>query len=184
MKKYNIIKKPIAIFLMGTTASGKTKLAIKLKKILNCELISVDSAMVYRYMDIGTAKPKNIYHELIDIRNPNEKYSACEFRKDALKVMKKISNLGKIPILVGGTMFYFKILLEGIATIPFLQYKIKKYNKYYLLLLNKLVKKNQLKKNEINNNDIYRIKRFLEVYLNTDKIINYFWKKKNKENFP
>lgn len=179
MKNYNIIKQPIAIFLMGTTASGKTKIAIKLKKILNCELISVDSAMVYRHMDIGTAKPKNIYHELIDIRNHNEKYSAWEFRKDALKVMKKIIKLGKIPILVGGTMFYFKILLEGIAKLPFLQYKIKKYNKYYLLLLNKLVKKN-----EINNNDIYRIQRFLEVYLNTDKIINYFWKKKNKENFP
>lgn len=171
MKNYNIIKQPIAIFLMGTTAAGKTKIAIKLKKILNCELISVDSVMVYRHMDIGTAKPTNIYHELIDIRNPNEKYSAWEFRKDALKVMKKIINLGKIPILVGGTMFYFKILLEGIAKIPFLQYKIKKYNKL-------------VKKNEINNNDIYRIKRFLEVYLNTDKIINYFWKKKNKENFP
>ncbi|AGI27170.1 tRNA dimethylallyltransferase [Candidatus Portiera aleyrodidarum TV] len=184
MKKYNIINKPIAIFLMGTTASGKTKIAIKLKKILNCELISVDSSMVYRYMDIGTAKPNNIYHELIDIRNPNETYSAWEFRKDALKVMKKISKLGKIPILVGGTMFYFKILLEGIAKIPDLQYKITKYNKYYLLLLHKLFKKNKLKNNEINHNDIYRITRFLEVYLNTDKLINYFWTKKSKEKFP
>ncbi|WP_183043062.1 tRNA (adenosine(37)-N6)-dimethylallyltransferase MiaA [Candidatus Portiera aleyrodidarum] len=182
MKKPNIIiNKPIAIFLMGTTASGKTKLAIKLKKILNCELISVDSAMVYRNMDIGTAKPKNIYHELIDIINPTEKYSAWEFRKDALKVMTKTSKLGKIPILVGGTMFYFKILLEGLATIPLKQYKINKYNKYCLFFKNKLTKKNKI---TIYNNDIYRIKRFLEVYLNTDKIINYFWEKKNKENFP
>lgn len=184
MKKYNKVNKPIAIFLMGTTASGKTKVAIKLKKLLNCELISVDSAMVYRYMDIGTAKPKNIYHELIDIRNPNENYSAWDFRNDALKAMKKISNSGKIPILVGGTMFYFKILLEGIAKIPFLKYKIKKYNKYYFLLFKKILKNNKLKKIEINNNDVYRIKRFLEVYLNTNKIISYFWKKKIKENFP
>ncbi|CEL12435.1 tRNA dimethylallyltransferase [Candidatus Portiera aleyrodidarum] len=180
MKIYN--KKPIAIFLMGTTASGKTELAIKLKKLLNCELISVDSAMVYRYMNIGTAKPKKIYHELIDIRYPYEIYSVWNFRNDALKAMKKISTYGKIPILVGGTMFYFNILLEGIAKIPVLKYKIEHYDKYYFLLLKKIFKKNKLFIN--NNNDIYRNKRFLEVYLNTNKFINFFWQKKNKENFP
>ncbi|MCE5981029.1 tRNA (adenosine(37)-N6)-dimethylallyltransferase MiaA [Pseudomonas sp. LF19] len=115
--------KPPAIFLMGPTAAGKTDLAIELTKVLPCELISVDSALVYRGMDIGTAKPsKEILaahpHRLIDILDPAESYSAADFRRDALEAMADITARGKIPLLVGGTMLYYKALLEGLADMP------------------------------------------------------------------
>ena len=114
---------PPAIFLMGPTASGKTDLAVALHEQLPCELISVDSALVYRGMDIGTAKPDaetlaRAPHRLIDIRNPAEAYSAAEFCEDALREMEEISSRGKIPLLVGGTMLYFKSLRDGMAELP------------------------------------------------------------------
>lgn len=114
---------PPAIFLMGPTASGKTDLALELARVLPCELISVDSALIYRGMDIGTAKPSRALlaefpHRLIDIRDPAESYSAAEFRRDALAAMAEISAAGRIPLLVGGTMLYFKALLEGLADMP------------------------------------------------------------------
>lgn len=114
---------PPAIFLMGPTASGKTELALELARVLPCELISVDSALIYRGMDIGTAKPSRetlaeFPHRLIDIRDPVESYSVAEFRDDALAAMADISARGHIPLLVGGTMLYFKALLEGLADMP------------------------------------------------------------------
>ncbi|OLF56250.1 tRNA (adenosine(37)-N6)-dimethylallyltransferase MiaA [Pseudomonas chlororaphis] len=114
---------PPAIFLMGPTAAGKTDLAIELTKVLPCELISVDSALVYRGMDIGTAKPSReilaeFPHRLIDILDPAESYSAADFRSDALAAMADITARGKIPLLVGGTMLYYKALLEGLADMP------------------------------------------------------------------
>ena len=114
---------PPAIFLMGPTAAGKTDLALELARVLPCELISVDSALVYRGMDIGTAKPDKATlaefpHRLIDIRDPAESYSAAEFRADALTAMAEISARGRIPLLVGGTMLYYKALLEGLADMP------------------------------------------------------------------
>ncbi|WP_248796036.1 tRNA (adenosine(37)-N6)-dimethylallyltransferase MiaA [Pseudomonas sp. MWU13-2105] len=114
---------PPAIFLMGPTAAGKTDLAIELTKVLPCELISVDSALVYRGMDIGTAKPSKALlaefpHRLIDILDPAQSYSAAEFRSDALAAMAEITARGKIPLLVGGTMLYYKALLEGLADMP------------------------------------------------------------------
>lgn len=114
---------PPAIFLMGPTAAGKTDLAIELAKVLPCELISVDSALVYRGMDIGTAKPSRellaeFPHRLIDILDPAQSYSAAEFRTDALAAMAEITARGNIPLLVGGTMLYFKALLEGLADMP------------------------------------------------------------------
>ena len=114
---------PPAIFLMGPTAAGKTDLAIELARVLPCELISVDSALIYRDMDIGTAKPDKTTlaefpHRLIDIRDPAESYSAAEFRADALTAMAEITARGRIPLLVGGTMLYFKALLEGLAEMP------------------------------------------------------------------
>ncbi|AUM68006.1 tRNA (adenosine(37)-N6)-dimethylallyltransferase MiaA [Pseudomonas fluorescens] len=114
---------PPAIFLMGPTAAGKTDLAIELTKVLPCELISVDSALVYRGMDIGTAKPSKELlaeypHRLIDILDPVEAYSAADFRRDALQAMAEITARGKIPLLVGGTMLYYKALVEGLADMP------------------------------------------------------------------
>ncbi|MDU1662373.1 MAG: tRNA (adenosine(37)-N6)-dimethylallyltransferase MiaA, partial [Stenotrophomonas maltophilia] len=114
---------PPAIFLMGPTAAGKTDLAIELTKVLPCELISVDSALVYRGMDIGTAKPSKELlaahpHRLIDIIDPSQSYSAADFRTDALAAMAEITARGNIPLLVGGTMLYYKALQEGLADMP------------------------------------------------------------------
>src|SRR5450756_1084093 len=114
---------PPAIFLMGPTASGKTNVAVELAQRLPVELISVDSALVYRDMDIGTAKPDaatlaRAPHHLIDIIDPTEAYSAAAFRHDALRLMYDITQRGKIPLLVGGTMLYFKALREGLSDLP------------------------------------------------------------------
>jgi tRNA dimethylallyltransferase len=112
-----------AILLMGPTASGKTDLAISLCKRLPCDLISVDSALVYRGMDIGTAKPdaatlERTPHRLIDIRDPEETYSAGEFVRDAYREIDAIVADGRIPLLAGGTMMYFRALTRGIAELP------------------------------------------------------------------
>ena len=117
------MSKQLAIFLMGPTASGKTDLAIKLRQTLPVEVISVDSALIYKGMDIGTAKPnaKELElapHRLIDILDPAESYSVANFREDALREMADITAQGKIPLLVGGTMLYYKGLLDGLSPLP------------------------------------------------------------------
>lgn len=114
---------PPAIFIMGPTASGKTGLAVELYQHLPVELISVDSALVFKDMDIGTAKPDasilaRAPHHLIDLIPPTEAYSAATFRNDALKLMAKITARGKVPLLVGGTMLYFKALQGGLSQLP------------------------------------------------------------------
>ena len=114
---------PPAIFLMGPTASGKTALAMELAARLPVDLISVDSAQVFRDMDIGTAKPdaatlQAFPHRLIDLISPEERYSAARFRDDALREMAEITARGRVPLLVGGTMLYFKALREGLADLP------------------------------------------------------------------
>ena len=114
---------PPAIFLMGPTASGKTGVAVELVQRMPVELISVDSALVFRNMDIGTAKPDaatlaRAPHHLIDIIDPTAAYSAAAFRHDALRLMADITARGKIPLLVGGTMLYFKALREGLSPLP------------------------------------------------------------------
>ncbi len=114
---------PPAICLMGPTACGKTELAVHLVERLPCEIVSVDSALVYRGMDIGTAKPDTATlarapHRLLDIVEPTETYSAARFRQDALRLMAEIVAHGRIPLLVGGTMLYFKTLKEGLNALP------------------------------------------------------------------
>jgi len=114
---------PPAIFLMGPTASGKTNVAVELAQHFPVELISVDSALVYRDMNIGTAKPDadilaRAPHHLIDIIDPDEAYSAASFRHDAMRLMSNITQRGNIPLLVGGTMLYFKALREGLSDLP------------------------------------------------------------------
>ena len=116
-------RNPAAIFLMGPTAAGKTALAIELTRYLPCDIISVDSAMVYRGMDIGTAKPsralrKAVPHRLIDIRDPGDPYSAAQFRTDALREIAGILAQQRIPLLVGGTGLYFRALEHGLSDLP------------------------------------------------------------------
>lgn len=114
---------PPAVLLMGPTASGKSALAVELAAALDGEIISVDSALVYRGMDIGTAKPglearRGIPHHLIDILDPAESFSTGQFRAQALQLMDEMTRRGKLPILAGGTMLYFNALTQGLAALP------------------------------------------------------------------
>ncbi len=109
--------KPLLVCLLGPTASGKTDLAIEIAGQRNCELVSVDSALVYRGLDIGSAKP-DYPHHLVDIRDPADVYSAADFVADATRLAADITARGKTPLLVGGTMLYFKAFLEGLAPMP------------------------------------------------------------------
>lgn len=111
------VAKPLLVCLLGPTAAGKTDLAIELAQVLGGELVSVDSALVYRGLDIGSAKP-DYPHHLVDIRDPAESYSAADFVADARRVVADIVARGKTPILVGGTMLYFRAFLEGLAAMP------------------------------------------------------------------
>lgn len=116
-------QRPPAVFLMGLTASGKTALACALAARFPLGLVSVDSALVYRGLDIGTAKPdaetlRRCPHALLDIRDPAEPYSAADFRNDALAAMCTIRGRGQVPLLVGGTGLYFRALQHGLATMP------------------------------------------------------------------
>jgi len=125
------VKLPPAVFLMGPTAAGKTGLAIELCERFGLEIISVDSALVYRGMDIGTAKPdqetlRKAPHRLIDIRDPSQSYSAADFRSDALREMESITAAGKVPLLVGGTMLYFRALEHGLSDLPAADPEVRK----------------------------------------------------------
>ena len=115
--------RPLAIFLMGPTASGKTALACALREHFALELISVDSALVYRGLDIGAAKPEAAVlarypHALIDLRDPAEPYSAADFRADALQAMARVDARGRVPLLVGGSGLYFRALQRGLSALP------------------------------------------------------------------
>lgn len=115
--------KPLAVAIMGPTASGKTAAALAIAREVPAEIISVDSALVYREMDIGTAKPTaeelaSVPHHLIDIIEPTEAYSVAQFRDDTLRLVADISARGKLPLLVGGTMMYFKGLTDGLDDLP------------------------------------------------------------------
>lgn len=163
------------IFLMGPTASGKTALATALYQQLPCELISVDSALVYRGMDIGTAKPTAeelalAPHHLIDIRDPASNYSAADFRSDALRLIAEIQHRGNIPLLVGGTMLYFKALLDGISALPEAdpviraQLEAEATQKGWAALHEELAKVDPVSAQRIHPNDPQRINRALEVF--------------------
>jgi len=167
---------PPAIFLMGPTAAGKTDLAIELSKHLPCELISVDSALVYRGMDIGTAKPSKALlaqypHRLIDIRDPSEPYSAADFCADALAAMADITARGRIPLLVGGTMLYYKALQDGLADMPPADAAVRAQLEQraaahgWDVLHRELAAVDPQSAARIHPNDPQRLSRALEVYL-------------------
>ncbi|WWO97560.1 MAG: tRNA (adenosine(37)-N6)-dimethylallyltransferase MiaA [Candidatus Dasytiphilus stammeri] len=177
-----VIQLPKAIFLMGPTASGKTELAIKLSQFIPIEIISVDSAMIYREMNIGTAKPTNqqlcqVPHHLLNIRDPSETYSVAEFRKDAIKKMDHITKQGRLPLLVGGSMLYFKILIEGLSALPASNYMIRQYiykqaiQQGWKQLHEQLYQLDPIAANRIDCNDRHRISRAIEVYLISGKTL-------------
>lgn len=178
--------KPPAIFLMGPTASGKTALAVQLAQTLDAEIISVDSALVFKGMDIGTAKPTlvergGIVHHLIDILDPSQAYSTGQFRDDALRLMAQITARGKIPLLVGGTMLYFNALTEGLAVLPPANLQIRAQLEQDLIRFGKqaqyerLVQIDPLAAARIHPNDPQRIQRALEVYESSGKPLTAFF---------
>ncbi len=159
---------------MGPTASGKTALAVELVKHFGCEIVSVDSAMVYRGMDVGTAKPgpdilAAAPHRLIDILDPAESYSAARFRTDALAAMQEISAAGRIPLLVGGTMLYFDALQHGLSELPpadpevRAQLDTRAASEGWPALHAELAKLDPVAAARIHPNDPQRIQRALEV---------------------
>ena len=168
-------KLPLVLFLMGPTASGKTELAIRLRQQYPVEIISVDSALIYKGMDIGTAKPDAeelslAPHRLIDILDPSQAYSAADFRRDALAEIAKIHAEGKIPLLVGGTMLYFKALLQGLSPLPAADPEIRQQieneaqEKGWQALHNELRRIDPVSAERIHPNDPQRLSRALEVY--------------------
>nr|WP_033416273.1 tRNA (adenosine(37)-N6)-dimethylallyltransferase MiaA [Hahella ganghwensis] len=171
---------------MGPTASGKTDLAMALTDLFPCELISVDSVMVYRGMDIGSAKPdretlERYPHRLVDVKDPSEPYSAAEFRDDALDAMSEISGAGRIPLLVGGTMMYYKALWQGIGDMPSAdpatrQALIDEASQIgWPAMHAKLQGLDPAAASKIHPNNRQRIQRALEVCLLTGKPFSSFW---------
>ncbi|GAB6142316.1 tRNA (adenosine(37)-N6)-dimethylallyltransferase MiaA [Methylosoma difficile] len=171
---------------MGPTASGKTRLAVELAQALNGEIISVDSALVYRGMDIGTAKPtsderRGITHHLIDILDPSEAYSTGQFRSQALALMADISLRGKLPVLVGGTMLYFNALSGGLATLPEADPSIRAQLDADLAIYGKEALHQRLAAVDpqaaarIHPHDPQRIQRALEVYAISGKPLSSFF---------
>ncbi|WP_413285316.1 tRNA (adenosine(37)-N6)-dimethylallyltransferase MiaA [Vibrio sp. MA40-2] len=175
-------KLPQALFLMGPTASGKTELAIKLTQKYPIEIISVDSALIYKGMDIGTAKPDETElaaapHRLINILDPSESYSAADFRRDALAEMASIVAKGKIPLLVGGTMLYYKALLEGLSPLPAADTEIRRQIEIeadklgWNAMHKQLEDVDPVSAERIHPNDPQRLSRALEVYRISGKTI-------------
>jgi tRNA dimethylallyltransferase len=174
---------------MGPTAAGKTALAISLCEYLNTEIISVDSALVYKGMDIGTAKPDadelaRAPHHLIDLLDPSETYSVADFRRDAIEKIDKFHQQGKVPVLVGGTMMYFKALIDGLSPLPEadadvraeLETQAKEHGWPYLY--KELVKVDPQAAQKMSENDSQRINRALEVYRITGKTMTELQKQK------
>jgi tRNA dimethylallyltransferase len=174
------MNKPKIITLMGPTASGKTAIAMNLYERYPMDIISVDSALIYRGMDIGTAKPtkeeqQKYPHQLIDICDPSESYSAANFRQDAITEIEKILKKGRIPLLVGGTMLYFKALIEGLSPLPAANSEIRQQIEEkadrlgWQAIHEELKKVDPVSANRIHPNDPQRLNRALEVYLISGK---------------
>jgi tRNA dimethylallyltransferase len=180
---------------MGPTASGKTAVAIELARALPCEIVSVDSALVYKDMNIGTAKPdgetlRAFPHHLVDLIEPHESYSAARFRDDALAAMREITERGRIPLLVGGTMLYFKALTEGLNELPEADPMIR-------LVIDTMVEEQgsaavyqKLKELDpdtaarLEPNDTQRVQRALEIYYITGKTMGELLQKPRYVYFP
>lgn len=186
---------PCAVFLMGPTAAGKTALAMELAEHYPFEIISVDSALVYKGMDIGTAKPdasmlERAPHRLLDIIDPSQSYSAAQFRQDALAAMAEITASGKIPLLVGGTMMYFKFLRDGAAELPQADAELRAQLMAQAQAIGwpamheRLASIDPVSAARLAPNDSQRIARALEVFLATNKTLTQYWQEQNSEALP
>ena len=184
-----------AIFLMGPTASGKTGAAVDLIEKLPVEIISVDSALVYRDMNIGTAKPDaetlaKAPHHLIDMIDPTSAYSAANFRSDALRLMADITARGKIPLLVGGTMLYFKVLQGGLSGLPEASQEVRARLDARAALIGwpamheKLALIDTVTAARLQPNDAQRIQRALEVFEITGESMTALYTKQTSEALP
>lgn len=171
--------------LLGPTASGKTEVALEIASRLPCEIVNVDSALIYTGMDIGTAKPDaqtraQITHHLIDIRDPSVRYSAAEFRDDALHAIQQIRKRQRIPLLVGGTMFYFYVLEHGLSPIPKSKSGLKEqiirrsYQEGSEALHKELSNLDPISAKRIHPNDRQRIVRALDVCLSNGMPLSQF----------
>ncbi|MGB1238845.1 MAG: tRNA (adenosine(37)-N6)-dimethylallyltransferase MiaA [Pseudomonadales bacterium] len=180
---------------MGPTAAGKTDLAMKLYDALPCELISVDSALIYKGMDIGTAKPTGdelarYPHHLVDIIDPAESYSAAQFRNDVLGLMADISARGKIPLLVGGTMLYYNALIKGLAPLPQADDDVRAKilaqaaAEGWPAMHAQLREVDATAAQRLAPNDSQRIGRALEVYYLTGKSLTEHWAEQEKQTLP
>lgn len=186
---------PPAIALIGPTASGKTDLALALAERFPVEIVSLDSAQVFIGMDIGTAKPDRetlarFPHHLIDLITPEERYSAAQFRADALRVMAEITARGKVPLLVGGTMLYFKALVEGLADLPPADPALRAAidaeaaARGWPALHAELAKGDPVTAARLAPTDAQRIQRALEVLRLTGKPLGDFWQGQAREALP
>jgi tRNA dimethylallyltransferase len=183
------------VFIMGPTASGKTGLALELARQFPCEVISVDSALVYRDMDIGTAKPSAeelaaVPHHLIDIIDPSEAYSAARFREDALSLMAEITHRGRLPLLVGGTMLYYRALEHGLSDLPEADPEIRQALEDEVAtqgldaLHQRLREQDPESARRIKSTDPQRILRALEVYALTGKTLTEHYAIQEKDQLP
>lgn len=187
--------KRTVVALMGPTAAGKTELSLRLAEALNGEIISVDSALIYRDMDIGTAKPnqqelRRVAHHLIDIRDPAESYSAAEFREDALRLIRQIHEQGKTALLVGGTMLYFKALIQGIADLPETNSKVRQQVQDQLeregveALHHFLASVDAVTAERLHTTDTQRVTRAVEVFLTSGKPLSQWHAEQSFEQLP
>ena len=187
--------KPAAILLMGPTASGKTALSVAMAQAMNAEIISVDSALVFKAMDIGTAKPTEaerggIVHHLIDILDPSEAFSTGQFRNRALELMADITARGKLPILAGGTMLYFSALTQGLAQLPEADPEIRQRLDQQLQEIGKQAMHERLAAVDpvaaarIHMNDPQRVQRALEVYEISGKPLTSFFQGDQGDDLP
>jgi tRNA dimethylallyltransferase len=174
-----------AVFLLGPTASGKTAVALALAERFPVEIVSVDSAQVYRGMDVGTAKPtreerRRVAHHLIDIVEPTDVYSAGRFRADALRIAGEIHGRGNIPVFAGGTMLYFRALSHGMASLPGAQPAIRREIEARARRLGwpalhaELAKVDRIAAQRIEATDAQRIQRALEVYQHSGRPLSDF----------
>lgn len=183
------------LFLMGPTASGKTDLALNLFDYMDIEIISVDSALIYREMDIGTAKPDRATlakypHALVDILDPTEVYSASDFAEDARQLIDQAHSRGKLPVLVGGTILYFKALAEGLAKLPEANAEIRDEieaqaeQEGWPSVHARLAQLDPASGERLGPNDQQRIQRALEVFLMTGRSIDSHWQEQQALELP